>query len=248
MTKSAIGRMVWRARNIITSTKLSSLTREVVKQKLTYLTPQKLARLEASASAVVEKRIPGDILEFGVALGGSAIILADFAKQGGRQFHGFDVFGMIPPPTSDKDRADAKSRYETIASGASAGIGGDKYYGYRDDLFGDVCKAMARHGVPVDGKVVTLHKGLFEDTVPRTPVQQVALAHVDCDWYDPVKFCLEYLGSRLSPGGMIIIDDYHDYSGCRTATDEFLRSRPDFKLDGGANVMLRRHAGQGQRG
>ena len=85
MTKSAIGRVVWRAKNIITSAKLSSLTREVVKQKLTYLTPQKLARLEASASAVVEKRIPGDLLEFGVALGGSAIILADFAKQGGRQ-------------------------------------------------------------------------------------------------------------------------------------------------------------------
>jgi len=174
MNSSVMGQVVWRAKNIITSAKLSSLTREVVKQKLTYLTPQKLARLEASASAVVERRIPGDILEFGVALGGSAIILADFAKQGGRQFHGFDVFGMIPPPTSDKDEVDAKSRYETIVSGASAGIGGDKYYGYRDDLLGDVSRAMAGHGVPVDGKTVTLHKGLFEHTVPRASVGQVA--------------------------------------------------------------------------
>ena len=243
MITSAIGRVVWRTKNVIMSAKLSSLTREIVKQKLTYLTPQKLARLEASASAVVERPIPGDILEFGVALGGSAIILADFAKQGGRRFHGFDVFGLIPPPTSTKDEADAKSRYETIASGASVGIGGNEYYGYRDDLFGDVLRAMAGHGVPVDGKAVTLHKGLFEDTVPRAPVQQVALAHVDCDWYDPVKFCLEYLGPRLSPGGMIIIDDYHDFSGCRTATDEFLRSRTDFTLDDGANVILRRRTG-----
>jgi len=133
--------------------------------------------------------------------------------------------------------------HETIASGASVGIGGDKYYGYREDLFEDVCEAKAGHGVPVDGKAVTLHKGLFEDTVPRAPVDQVALAHVDCDWYDPVKFCLAYLGSRLSPGGMIVIDDYHDYSGCRTATDEFLRSRPDFILDDGANVILRRRSG-----
>lgn len=243
MNNSVIGHVVWRAKNIITSAKLSSLAREVVKQKLTYLTAQKLARLEASASAVVERRIPGDILEFGVALGGSAVILSDFAKQGGRRFHGFDVFGMIPPPTSDKDEADAKSRYETIASGASAGIKGDKYYGYRDDLFGDVSRAMAGHGVPVDGRAVTLHKGLFEDTLPRAPVRQVALAHVDCDWYDPVKFCLDYLGSRLSPGGMIVIDDYHDYSGCHTATDEFLNSRSDFALDDGANMILRRRAG-----
>ena len=80
MIRSAIGRVVWRANNMITSARLNSLTRDVVRQKLTYLTPQKLARLEASASAVMENQIPGDLLEFGVALGGSAIILADFAK------------------------------------------------------------------------------------------------------------------------------------------------------------------------
>lgn len=239
MSNSVISRVVRRAEGIIASARLSSLTREVVKQKLTYLTPQKLARLESAGSTVVEKRIPGDILEFGVALGGSAIILADFAKKGGRQFHGFDVFGMIPPP-SDKDDSDAKSRYETIASGASVGIDGDSYYGYRPDLFGDVCKAMAGHGVPVDGKAVTLHKGLFEDTLPHAPVQQVALAHVDCDWYDPVKLCLDYLGPRLPPGGMVVIDDYHAFAACRKATDEFLRSRPDFVLDDGDNPILRR--------
>jgi O-methyltransferase len=96
MVDAGIGRMIWRAKNMIASAKLSSLARAVVDKKLTYLTPQKLARLEASASGVVEGRIPGDILEFGVALG-STIILADFARRAGRQFHGFDVFGMIPP-------------------------------------------------------------------------------------------------------------------------------------------------------
>ncbi|WP_368904817.1 TylF/MycF/NovP-related O-methyltransferase [Taklimakanibacter lacteus] len=243
MIRTAIGRAVWRANSMITLARLNSLTREVVRERLTYLSPQKLARLEASASAVVEDQVQGDMLEFGVALGGSAIILADSAKQAGRRFHGFDVFGMIPPPSSDKDEADAKSRYETIASGASAGIGGDGYYGYRDDLHGDVCRAMAAHGVPVDGRSVTLHKGLFEETVPVAPVQQVALAHVDCDWYDPVKFCLQFLGAKLSPGGMIIIDDYHDFSGCHAATDEFMERHPDFTMDDGANVILRRHAG-----
>ena len=40
---------------------------------------------------------------------------------------------------------------------------------------------------------MSLHKGLFEDTWPMvaTKIHQIALAHVDCDWYDPVKYCLE---------------------------------------------------------
>ena len=47
----------------------------------------------------------------------------------------YDVFGMIPPP-GEKDGADVHQRYATIAGGASKGIGGETYYGYRDDLLG----------------------------------------------------------------------------------------------------------------
>ncbi|KGM35874.1 hypothetical protein P409_01910 [Inquilinus limosus MP06] len=147
---------------------------------------------------------------------------------------------MIPPPTSDKDDARAKERYETIATGKSKGIGGDEYYGYRQDLYGDVCRSLARHGIVVDGRAVALHKGLFEDTVPTAPLRAISLAHVDCDWYDPVLYCLTAVADKMSPGGMIVIDDYHDYSGCRTATDEFIARRPDFRFEDGENVVLRR--------
>jgi asparagine synthase (glutamine-hydrolysing) len=66
----------------------------------------------------------------------------------------------------------------------------------------------------------------------------VAFAHIDCDWYDPVKYCLEALEHRLSPGGEIVLDDYHDYGGCQTATDEFLATRPNFVMHDGRNVTL----------
>jgi len=49
-------------------TTLNSATREVVKENLTYLTPTKLRRVHRALKET--KRVEGDIVEFGVALGG----------------------------------------------------------------------------------------------------------------------------------------------------------------------------------
>ncbi|WP_179221886.1 TylF/MycF/NovP-related O-methyltransferase [Inquilinus limosus] len=241
MPVSAARRLVRHARLALLRQTLGDATKAVLRERLTYLSPVKLHRLEAALRRVRDDSIPGDLIEFGVALGGSAILLAKTAQGAGRSFHGFDVFGMIPPPTSDKDDARSKQRYETIASGGSKGIGGsDDYYGYRQDLYGDVCRSLARHGLAVNGSTIMLHKGLFEDTVPAAPLGAVSFAHIDCDWYDPVLYCLTAVADRVSPSGMILIDDYHDYAGCRTATDEFLAHRRDFRFEDGENVLLRR--------
>src|SRR3546814_12541427 len=93
---------------------------------------------------------------------------------------------MIPPPASEKDGEKAKVRYEAIVNGASDGIGGDTYYGYRKDLYGEVCRTLANHGLPVDGQAISLHKGLFEDTLPAAPLGPIAFAHIDCDFYDEI--------------------------------------------------------------
>lgn len=214
--------------------------RSVMRERLTYLSPTKLTRLTGAVREVARRDIPGDVLEFGIALGGSSVLLAKHASPT-RQFHGFDVFGMIPPPTSGKDDPKSKERYETIAAGKSRGIGGDVYYGYRADLFEGVCATFARYGHPVGDGRVFLHKGLFEETWPAYDRQSIAFAHIDCDWYDPVRFCLNAILPRLAPGGVIVLDDYHDYGGCRTATDEFLSQHPGlFSPDDGANLILRR--------
>jgi asparagine synthase (glutamine-hydrolysing) len=219
---------------------LGALAQAVRADKLSYLRPEKMTRLESALARVVRERVPGAFVEFGVALGGSAIVMADAARRDGRPFLGFDVFGMIPPPTSEQDDLASRERYELIASGRSSGIGGETYYGYRQDLLADVTAAFQRHGIAVDGERVKLVKGLFQDTWPSHAVAPVAMAHVDCDWYDPVAFCLEALASTLAPGGLVLIDDYHDYSGARTATDAFLATHPEFVMEEGANPLLRR--------
>jgi O-methyltransferase len=231
-----------RLRLIIETRTLDPSTRAVVRDRLTYLSPSKLRRIH---SALEETRgVEGDVIEFGVALGGSGII---FAKNKGesRRFLGFDVFQMIPPPTSEKDDAKSKDRYQKIKSGTSKGIRGDKYYGYRDNLFAEVKDSFARHGVPADGERITLYRGLFEETWPTVNVKSVALAHVDCDWYEPVRFCLQAVADKMTPGGIIIIDDYNDYGGCRTAVDEFLTERDDFQFEVGPNPFLRKKRSDG---
>jgi O-methyltransferase len=222
--------------------RLSSQGRRVRRERLTYLSPRKLARIEAALAEVRRNEVAGDIVEFGVALGGSAVLLARGASEQ-RRFFGLDVFAMIPPPTSDKDDATAKARWQTIASGAAKGLGnGDVYYGYREDLYDFVARQLARFGTAVDGRRVHLVKGLFEETFPTLDITRIAFAHIDCDWYDPVRYCLNETAARLSKGGLIVIDDYHDYEGCRTAVDEFLAAQPGFRMEAGRNPILRRVA------
>jgi asparagine synthase (glutamine-hydrolysing) len=144
----------------------------------------------------------------------------------GRRFHGYDVFGQIPPP-GENDPPEVHERYAVITAGKSTGIGGDVYYGYRADLLEHVSATFERYGLAV-GERIQLHKGLFEDTLH--PEDAIALAHIDSDWYDPVKLCLERIHPKLSPGGLIVLDDYFDWGGCRRATDEFLASRPDMDI------------------
>lgn len=218
--------------------RLSRLSRAVKQQKLTYLSDAKLLRLEQTLREAMAA--DGAFIEFGVALGGSAIMIANAAAAARQRFFGFDVFGLIPPPASNKDDAKSKERYALIASGQATGIDGDRYYGYRDDLYDEVVKAFQRNGLAVDGRNISLVKGLFEDTVPVTDIGRVAFCHIDCDWYDPVKFCLQQVAPRLTPLGLILLDDYHDYGGCAQATREFLDANPGFVLSDGPNVIVRR--------
>ncbi|MGW7534988.1 TylF/MycF/NovP-related O-methyltransferase [Amycolatopsis sp. NPDC054798] len=218
---------------------LPAEARAVLRDHLTYLSPEKLVRLTGAVKDVTRTGVPGDLLEFGIALGGSSVLLARHATPE-RQFHGFDVFARIPEPTSAKDDAESKRRYRVIADGESPGIGGDLYYGYRTDLYERVCATFARYGRPVDEQRIFLHRGLFEETWPGYTRGAIAFAHIDCDWYDPVRFCLNAVLPRLSPGATLILDDYHDYGGCRTAVDEFLEENSGaFAVDDGPNLKLR---------
>jgi O-methyltransferase len=65
-------------------------------------------------------------------------------------------------------------------------------------------------------------KGLVEETVPDQAPSQISLVRLDTDWYESTKHELEHLYERLTPGGVLIIDDYDYWEGSRKAVDEFM--------------------------
>ncbi len=206
-----------KARLAAISENASAIIAEVREASLTYCGPPKLETLARCAEIVNEQKIRGQFLEAGVALGGSAIVMARL--KGDRRLVLYDVFGLIPPP-SERDGEDAHKRFGVIAKGESVGLGGNTYYGYVQDLQRQVSANLERFGVDLLRDEVKLVAGLFADTLK--PIEPVALAHVDCDWYDSVTICIDRIAPMLAPGGIIVFDDYTSYSGCRKAVDQWL--------------------------
>jgi hypothetical protein len=159
------------------------------------------------------------------------------AKSPSRALVCYDMFGLIPPPT-EADGDDVHARYQQITEGKSAGLGGEEYYGYREDLRGEVEASFARLGHPIGANNVTLVQGLFQDTIPTDDDTPVALAHLDGDWYESTKVCLDRIAPRVVSGGRLVIDDYYAWSGCKIAIDEFLAVSTEWSIERHSRVHL----------
>ena len=201
----------------------SPVAREVRRRRLTYLGYEAMADLERAVRRLEAGRIPGIIVEAGCALGGSTVVLG-MAKRPDRPLRVYDVFGMIPPP-SEADGADIHARYQTVVRGESPGIAGDRYYGYEDNLREKVAGTLLSFGLDLEAHRIALVEGLFQNTLRLDG--PVALAHIDADWYESVKTCLERIEPHLSRRGVLIIDDYDHWSGCRRAVDEYFADKRD---------------------
>jgi hypothetical protein len=112
--------------------------------------------------------------------------------------------------------------------------GFDSFEGLPDDWSGTFERKgkFGRGGrLPEVPPSVTLHKGWFDDTLPRFlaahPGEPVAFAHVDCDIYASTVTVLRELGPRLEPGSVLVFDEYFNYPNWQRhefrAFQEFVR-------------------------
>jgi len=171
------------------------------------------------ANAVCESNVPGDFVECGVWKGGSSglmgLVLEGKSEFKNRRLHLFDSFEGLPEPGEHDGQhaADysggANSGSLTSIHQCEAGIDEVKNF-----LFGEL-------HLPSDGLV--FHQGWFQDTLPAlgTEPSAIALLRLDGDWYESTKVCLDHLYPRLSKGGVVLLDDYNCWEGCRKATDEY---------------------------
>jgi O-methyltransferase len=172
-----------------------------------------------SVHYITRRNIPGSIVECGVWRGGSSMAMALTLKSLGvhdRDLYLFDTFEGMPRPLDvDVD----------MLGNSATEIWKDTQLGEDSSDFcratlPDVKAAMASTGY--DKQKVHFHQGKVELTIPAAAPDQIALLRLDTDWYESTRHELEHLYPRLSPGGILIIDDYGHWSGARKATDEYI--------------------------
>jgi O-methyltransferase len=175
-----------------------------------------LRRVDAS-------RTPGDVVECGVYRGGSAGVLAYHAVRSPfpRKVWLYDAFSGMPP-TTDKDDDYSRSIVGQF-------VGSEK----------QTRRILSRLHIPTDRFQIV--RGWFNETLPQAPVGQIALLHVDCDFYDPVLLTLKTFYPAVAPGGFLVFNDYGSFLGCRQAVDEFFEAESSnlIQIDSDAYYMVK---------
>ncbi|MDY6893755.1 MAG: TylF/MycF/NovP-related O-methyltransferase, partial [Chloroflexota bacterium] len=169
--------------------------------------PHRLATLYRLSKDVDARSVPGDIVECGVYNGGSSALMASVCTKSplNRNIWLFDSFEGLPQPTENDGE---------LARTCGWWCHGD--LSMVKTVFQKLCIPEPR---------VNTVKGWFHETFPTVQIHDIALLHIDADWYDSVKLCFERFYDNVQPGGYIVIDDYGHWEGCRKATDEFLKER-----------------------
>jgi len=208
----------------ISPAEFSRLYRRV--RRRTMCSNARLRGLYRGVKYVVENRIPGDFVECGCALGGSAALMALTLYHLGasRSLWLFDTFEGLPAPTAQ----DPDFEFANLYTGSCLGTLEEVRHLFEE--------------LHVEARVRFV-KGLFQETLPATQVSEIALLHIDGDWYESVKTCLANLYDKVVPGGIIQFDDYGYWNGARRAVDEFLDSRkirtPLVKLDYAGRLLVK---------
>lgn len=178
----------------------------------TMLSHGRLSSLYDFSQEIERNGIAGCVVECGVWNGGSAAMLGGGFQylRGGRNLWLFDSFAGLPEPTDDDVSITGKKGKAGAALGSEI-------------LVREVCLDVMR----LPPSRVHVVKGWFQDVMPTTLSQMddIALLHLDCDWYASVMYCLDTLYDKVARGGVIVVDDYGYFQGCKKAVDEFLQKR-----------------------
>ena len=176
------------------------------------------------------RSVPGDYVECGVGRGRSLLIVAALsvllepAVSGRRKLWAYDSFQGFPEPTPE-DRSHRNPKAGEWATSPSC------KYRYSPEF---IRRVLAEARIPLapesaTGLALTLREGFFRDSLPSHPRQPIALLHLDGDLYQSYMDSLTILFPLVSPGGIVVFDDFtlaetaaEKFPGARRAVREFL--------------------------
>lgn len=172
---------------------------------------------------VVRRGIEGAFVECGVWRGGSVMaMLLELQRLGvtDRDIYLYDNFEGMSLPTAADTSPFEQPALVTVQNARSVGQKGWHHF-FRDEIFSfeQVRAAVLATGYPAER--IRFVKGDIGETIPAQAPERIALLRLDTDWYDSTRHELVHLYPRLRQGGVLLIDDYGHWDGCRKAVDEY---------------------------
>lgn len=150
--------------------------------------------------------VSGDAVEFGCYVGTTSVHLARELQGSGKQLFLYDSFEGLPEKRSE----DISPVGEQFKAG--------ELHATKKELIRNLKQA----NVPMPN----ITKGWFSDVEPSQVPQQISFAFLDGDYYDSVLDPLKLIWSRLSPGAVVVVDDYANEAlpGAAKAVDDWLKT------------------------
>jgi O-methyltransferase len=183
---------------------------------------ERMYALYQAVCHVVECGIPGDLAECGVWRGGSVMLMALTLMARGRTDRTiwlYDTFDGVSAPT-DVDVQEMSGRKASEILAARERSQEDPFWGIAARPL--VESNLRRTGYPMDR--FRIIEGDVLTTLSAEAPAHLAVLRLDTDWYQSTRHELEQLYPRLSPGGVLIVDDYGYWRGARKATDEYFQT------------------------
>jgi hypothetical protein len=175
--------------------------------------------------------VPGDIAELGVYRGLGLMTWANLLEAyciGDRTktVYGFDNWrGFAALSAADGQEVAEAEKF----------VGGFSPEPYYQELQDAIAIFDQDRFIPWKARV-KLVAGNIEETaatfVQEHPGVRFSLIHFDCDLYAPTRAALEAFWPILSPGGLMLFDEYAipDWPGETQAVDEFARTQTGFRV------------------
>lgn len=168
----------------------------------------RMNNIQKCVQTALECDIPGDLVETGVWRGGSVIFMKAILNQYSdftRKVWVADSFEGLPAPTHS---VDVKQKGFDFSKADYLAVSLETV---RDNF--------SRLGL-LDERVMFL-KGWFSETLPKAPIEKIAVLRLDGDMYESTMDAMQALYPKVSRGGFVIVDDYCSWPGCRIAVDEY---------------------------
>ena len=164
--------------------------------------------------------IEGDFVDVGVWHGGSSMLMKEYNIRNKKVFL-LDLFdhmsnNSLTNEDTEKDKATIKilnivSSYFNSPTVATT--------------INTVKENFKKYNVPLNN--CHFLKGNLNDiNFPYYKINKISLLRIDCDFYSATKSVLDNLYHKVSPGGIIIFDDYNlEMLGEKDAAQEFLKNK-----------------------